>query len=94
MNSSTSLKTIFVAIKNTKRESNDERVKIFCDAALDTLKKNAGIGENEGTFNGLKFIHNKFRNRLGKTKLKKLLYIWWNDRKLHKCTDIDSLDLE
>ena len=94
MNRETPLKTIIVAFKNTKRESSDKRVKMFCDGCIDILRKNGGIGENEATFNGLKFIQNKFRNRLGKEKLKKLLYIWWNDRKLHKCTNIDNIELE
>ena len=60
----------------------NDKVKKFCKVAIDILSKPPGTGQLESTFNGLKFIHTQFRNRLGKEKLAMLLYIWWNGKKL------------
>lgn len=55
---------------------------LFCELALDILGKDSTTGQLEGSFSGVRVVHTKFRNKLGKERLRKLLYIWFNKRRL------------
>ena len=64
-------------------------VVLFCELALDILSKVSNTGQLESSFSGVRVVHTKNRNKLAKQRLKKLLYIWWNRRRLKASGIID-----
>ena len=73
------LETKWKALQNT---TVDPHCRALCRVAIDILTCPPGIGQLESTFNGLKLIHNIFRNKLGTECLAMILYCWWNCKKL------------
>ena len=55
---------------------------LFCELVLDIIDNDSSNGQLEGSFSGVTVLHTQFRNRLSKKRQAKLLYIWWNKRRL------------
>ena len=82
-------------MNNNNNNDNDNEARkplatvLFCDLCLDILSKVSGTGQLESSFNSVRVVHTKYRNKLAKQRLKKLLYIWWNKRRLKAAGLID-----
>jgi len=90
----TDIRYVWILFEEMMADKVGSKYARFAYLCLDLLRKPAGNGGVERTFNPVRLIHTWARNRLSKEKLDMLIYIYINERMLVRIKQRKSLTKE